>query len=666
MNSAAERMRRLGSRQQDVGAPSSIFGSAAGLAQSIHSDQRLRIALYPIICAAMPEVAMGLAACLAYLLEQYPDTRVYRCFARIDEHSDSSEITSADYQFTPDDWELAGLADNVQLWGRLDVAERVSLTLSADVSLYSGEEVAEIRFDFDSLADVLGALPTVADKLIAELDSSGSAPALIDYAPPVQASDVNELLPLVFDWNLDVYLLHWGVEWDEADIAAQFQEVAAHGQRHKSEFCSWCLGMLAKQVMQAGLEDIGDALIPQLRVPAIMNDRAAIAAIALGLAELGYQDLAEHALQEHLDAAADASLWHSLAEILSEAGKFAEAVDVVQSALEAGIQHPALHLQYARLLMTAEAQSWPIDDVLLIDPDEIPEDAHIPQEIANALKLHHAKNPRNLGALQLALGYMIDAEDDELWIYFERLVESDLSGDFLGETCDRLLDLDDVSPAQAILQRHTNANANASLCLAQLAIETGDSDGAAGWIDQCRGQIDADDPLELELQRIELQLNLPGFEESLGEIRLTLSAGKAVSERDIELLESACEIAPLLVDLRLALSRCYLSWQDRETAQEVLDEAEAAVGGDPAIALALAQLHWAGGRRDAAIDTLNTGLEAFPNDVPLLAQMAIVLIVNDQMDDARGYIALAEAISPSHAAIDQVRQLVAQKLAQQA
>lgn len=665
MNIAAERMRLLGERQQDTGAPASIFGSAAGLAQSIQSDERLRIGLYPFLCADMPEVAMGLAACLAYLLEQYPDTRVYRCFAKIDENSDSSEITANDYQFTPDDWELAGLADNVQLWGRLDIAERFSLTLSADLSLLSDEEVAEYHYEFATLADALSGLSSVAANLIAELDNSGTVPALISYPPVAQEAGLVELLPLVFDWNLDVYLLHWGVAWYEVDIAAQFQEVAAHAQRHQNEFSGWCLGMMAKQVMQAGLEDIGDALIPQLREPEILNKRAAIAAIALGFAELGYQDLAVHALQNHLRDDADASIWHSLAKILEDAGKFHEAVDVVQSALEAGIQHPALHLQYAQLLMTAEAQSWQIDDVLLIDPDEVAEDAHIAQEIANALKLHHAQNPRNLGALQLALSYMVDAEDDELWIYFERLVESDLDGDFLGETCDRLLDLADFSPAHTILQRHASVNANASLCLAQLALEAGDRERAADWIERCREQIAEDDPLELELQRIELQVLLPGFEESLGEIRLTLSAGKAVAERDIELLESACEIAPLLVDLRLALINCYLSWQDRETALEVLGEAEAAVGGDPRLTLALAQLHWSGGQRGATIDTLNAGLESFPNDVPLLAQMAIVLIVSDQLGDARGYIALAEAIAPSHAAIGQVRRLVAQKLTQQ-
>lgn len=665
MNIAAERMKQLGLRRQEAGAPSSIFGSAVGLAQSIQSDARLRISLYPILCAAMPEVAMGLAACLAYLLEQNADTRVYRCFARIDENSDSSEITADDYQFTPDDWELAGLADNVQLWGRLDVADRCQLTLSADLSLLGDQESADYRYEFDTLAAAINGLPSVAANLMAELDSSGHVPALISYAPVAQGSELVELLPLVFDWNLDVYLLHWGVAWDEADIAAQFQEVAAQHQRHKSAFSDWCLGMMAKQVMQAGLEDIGDALVPQLRESEMLNKRAAIAAFALGLAELGYQDLAAHALQNHLHNAADASIWHSLAKVQSEAGLFAEAVDVVQSALEAGVQHPALHLQYAQLLMTAEAQSWRIDDVLLIDPDEVAEDAQIPQEIANALKLHHAQNPHNLGALQLALSYMIDAEDDELWIYFERLVESDFEGDFLGEACDRLIDLDDFSPAQAILQRHASANPNASLCLAQLALAAGDGERAAGWIEHCRTQIDADDPLELELQRSELQLILPGFEESLGEVRLTLSAGKAVAERDIELLESACEIAPLLVDLRLALSRCYLSWQDRQTALEVLNEAEAAVGGDPQLALALAQLSWADGRRDAAIDKLNASLETFPSDVPLLAQMAMVLIVSDQMDDARSYIALAEAISPSHAAIGQVRRLVAQKLTQQ-
>ena len=44
--------------------------------------------------------------------------------------------------------------------------------------------------------------------------------------------------------------------------------------------------------------------------------------------------------------------------------------------------------------------------------------------------------------------------------------------------------------------------------------------------------------------------------------------------------------------------------------------------------------------------------------------MANYLITNNQFDDARQYIARAEAIAPSHRALSQLRRLVAQKMAE--
>ena len=99
MIDAADRMRALGKQLQGEGAPSSIFGSAAGLAQSIESEEQFRISVYPFICPEKPETATGLAACLGYLLEQYRSTKVYRCFAKIDLNDGSNEIGPSDYQF---------------------------------------------------------------------------------------------------------------------------------------------------------------------------------------------------------------------------------------------------------------------------------------------------------------------------------------------------------------------------------------------------------------------------------------------------------------------------------------------------------------------------------------------------------------------------------------
>ena len=138
MLNAAERMKSLGQQPSDSVAPASIFGSAAGLAQAIHADEQYRIGVYPILCSELPEVAMGLASCLCYLLEQYQDTRVYRCFARIDNTDENADITASDYQFSATDWTLDGLADNVILDGAFNsAADGFELQIVIDKSLSS-------------------------------------------------------------------------------------------------------------------------------------------------------------------------------------------------------------------------------------------------------------------------------------------------------------------------------------------------------------------------------------------------------------------------------------------------------------------------------------------------------------------------------------------------
>ena len=669
MINAAERMKAQGRQQQESGAPTSIFGSAMGLAQSIESEERYRVSLYPIICAEMPEIAMGLASCLGYLLEQYPSTRIYRCFAKIDPADEGAEIDASDFQFQAADWELTGLADNVLLSGSLEVTtDGLVLRFSLDASLLGAGEVEQIYFRFVSLADAVGSLPRIATEIMQVLAEEESEQAIISYAQStVDAGTLNELLELVFDWNLDVYLYFWDVAWDEADVRAQFMAAAKLCLGGGNEFACWCLGMMAKQVMQPGVEEIGDILLPIVtQEPSVQDISAAgAAALAIGLSTLGYKNPAVDLLQPYLGPDADASVWRSLIDIHLNAGQFDEAFDANQVALESGLQHPALYWQYAELLMTAEANEWAVEEVLLIDPDEFEEEDHIGLEIANALKLHLAGAPGNLAALQLALAYMIDVDDEELWVYFEQLVRQDRAGVYIGDVIDRLLDLEDYDPAYDILDRQLDNNTYAYVFLSQLALADDNPQLARETIAACRGEIARlDDDLELELQRLELAAKLPGFNEEFADLKIMLSENRPISEEMVERLESAIEAAPKLIDLYIILSRCYLKWNDSSSAFEVLQDAAREAGGHPQIELGMAQILWTTDKKEEAIAKLNAGLEEYPSSVHLLAQMANYLITNNQFDDARQYIARAEAIAPSHRALSQLRRLVAQKMAE--
>lgn len=669
MMDAVERMKSVGKHEQDGGAPTSIFGSAAGLAQSIETEEQFRFSVYPIVCAQSPDIAMGLASCLAYLLEQYRDTKAYRCFARIEADDESSEISDSDYQFDIADWELTGLADNVVLSGQLEIGSTgYDLNLVLDSGLLDQREPQEYAFHYDSLSEAALDLPRVAAQLMEPMAGLNHEQAFIEYA----STDLDEqamarLLESVFYWNLDVYLSFWDLEWQEEDRLEQFREVAGLAKSHRSEFAAWCLGMMTEQVMQAGLESLGDVLVPEIPQSFDADPQMAVgaAAAAAGMANIGLSDSAISLLDQYLDRDIKAGVWYRAIEIQLEAAPIPRAIDTCQRALESGLEHPALYWQYAQILINAETHEWDIEALLFVDPDVVAEEAQIPAEIMHALKWHVELAPENLRALQLALTYMIDLEDEALWSYFERLARNDTSGGFAGEIVDRLLDLPDHARAYDVLKDVTDANPYAHVFLAQLALADEDHALAGETIQSCRAQlVELDDSLESELQRLELSAKLPGFEASFAETKLLLDSNNQVTEAQVDLLENAVEIAPRMIDLYIALSRCYLSWKDNESALEVLQDARQRAGDAPQIELGLARLLWARNEREQAISQLNAGLEAFPSDVYLLAQMANYLIANDQLEDARPFIVRAESIAPSHRAIWQVRQLVAQKMAQ--
>jgi len=136
MSNVAQRLMSIGKTQKGSESATAIFGSALNLADSIGQISTFRVAIYPFINEQSPEVAMGIAACLSYYLEQYPSIEIYRIFARVDEDDSDEEIDISDSQFMIDDWELDGLDDNVAIWGSFsENGNELQLELTVDRSL---------------------------------------------------------------------------------------------------------------------------------------------------------------------------------------------------------------------------------------------------------------------------------------------------------------------------------------------------------------------------------------------------------------------------------------------------------------------------------------------------------------------------------------------------
>lgn len=669
MSNAAARMMSLGDPPANAQAASSIFGSAAGLASSIERGDRYRLAVYPIIGDAMPDVALGIASCLCYLIEQYHDIRVYRCFAKIELDDDSDEISSDDYQFSPDQWEMPGLDDNIVVQGLLSASDGgLELTLLLDKSLADGEGSVTLEFRAASLAELISELPAIAQELAEAIMERPPRQLILAYAPLSHDSRLSDLLELVFGWNLDLYLHLWDVDWAEDDIQSQFRELNEICQSRGDEFAYWCLGMVAGQALQFGVEDIGEAILPSLEV-AISGESSQIlgaASIAAGLARVGHRDRALRLLESILQNQTDASVWNAAIDLYLDAGQQLGAIDACQTALENGVENPALYWRYVELLRIAEANELSVPDVLLIDPDEVEDDEEIAWEAIGALDQILRLDPSDAEALLHVISQLVELEDELVWEYFERLIKLDPVAPYVSEVIEQFVEMDDLGPLHEILKAAVSDDNRPYLyaSLAQVALLEQNYTLAESYLAEARQSILAsNDELELELQRLELMSAWPDFEARFAEVKLLLNAGRPVSESEAELLESAIETAPKLVDTYITLARVYASWRDYEGASEILQEGREGAGEHPRIILGLAQVLWNTGRRDDAVQELNEGMASYPNDIALLTQMASYLIENGQMDDARQFMERAESIAPSNRAVTQMRGLIARKLA---
>lgn len=669
MSNAAARMMSLGNPPENAQPASSIFGSAAGLASSIERGVRFRLAVYPIICDSMPDVSMGIASCLCYLIEQYHDISVYRCFAKIEIDDDSDEISSDDYQFSPAQWEMDGLDDNLVLQGQLSDSDGdLELTLLLDKSLADGEGAVTLPFRASSLAELVNDLPTIARELAEAILERPPRQLILAYTPLSNDAKLTESLELVFGWNLDLYLNLWDVEWAEDDIQSQYRELIEICHSRGDAFAYWCLGMAAGQLLQFGVEDKGEAILPLLEVAVIGEScrKYGAAAIAAGLSRVGHTDRSLRLLETFLQDESDASLWNAAIDLYLDAGRQLDAIDACQTALENGVEHPALYWRYVELLRLAEANELSVPDVLLIDPGEAEDDEDIAWEAIGALDQILRLDPRDADALLHVISQLIELEDEVVWEYFERLIKLDPVAPYVSEVIEQFVDMDDLGPLHEILKAALDDDNRPFLygSLAQVALLEQNYKLAADYVAEARGSFHAhNDELELELQRLELMSAMPDFEARFAEVKLLLNAGRPVSESDADLLESAIETAPKLVDTYITLARVYASWRDYDGATEILLEGREGAGEHPRIILGLAQVFWNTGRRDVAIEELNAGIASYANDIALLTQMASYLIENGQLDDARRYMERAESIAPSNRAVTQMRGLIARKLA---
>lgn len=671
MFTIAEKFKAVGQDLKRSQSASSIFGAASNLSSTISNQSGIRVGFYPIIDRENPEFAMGIASCLCYLLEQYPTVRLYRIFAKID-NNESDEVDISDSQFMSEEWEFEGLDYNIVISGSLIRNESGNqLKITVDQALRSEKENNELAFSFTDEKALINNLPDIAAEISKKFDlNTNGSELIISYLPIDQYSDqVQKLLEGIFYWNLDIYLYLWDVEWEDEDIVEQFRGLIKDSASVGNNFAAWCLSMAARQVMQLGLDAVGDLIVPLIDeiLDLEATGNTVISALGSGLIKLGYIEQAVSLVEsEDIGASADILGWISRIDIYTQANKFSEAINANQQAIENGIEDIRLYWRYIQLVRLAEQQGWFVEELLLIDPEEINEDEHLRYEIIAALENIIALDPKNISAIHMLLPMLIETDDFEsLWQNFEILASLDVSTHYLQDIIPHMYDLDNLQPGLDILIKNAEQNTDnpyTSLTVAQLAAIDENTTLVEQYLEKCGKFIESyGATLELDIQLVKVTVEFPDFEHELSEINTILAAQRPVTESHVDFLEEALEIATKIGTLYVTLAKCYLSWNDTEAAIQVLNDGKREVGQHPELLLILAQIMWKQNKKQEAFEYLNDGLKINPNDISLLIQVAYYLIENEQMDDAKPYIERADIIAPSNQGLWELKKTIAEK-----
>lgn len=650
-------------QQSSTVLPSVIFGSTGDMLQQMELDRpKLRVGFWPIQSETEPEAAMGLAAVLAYLLERWQDVRVYRLLAAVEGEPDSYVWTAQNSQFGVDDWQLDDLDENIALWGSLSRSSGgMQLELQAENDIAESDEPQIFSIEAPDIAGLIGKLPDLANILAEALEAGRVRTLAASYSDIGSPEAAANLLRQVFQWELHLFLALWGHEWHEERVLESLDRLLETA-RNAGEFGAFVISSAVSRAMSVGIDGLTETLSKQVEaIDASFTQDFTTVILSSALYRAGYTNDAMALLAAKLETfPTSEKLWLALGEFNAQGGQVLEAVDAFQSAMEAGAADTTLYLRYAGLLRLIDTNGWALQAYSLIDPAVVRDNLVIEEMIA-AYDAVLVRDPNHAEAQALQLAQLVDVEDKRLWPAFVRLVELDDTGDHVRSTLDAMYHLEDITPALQALQSAVGrsperADLHLNLALAYLIAEQ--EDQAITELVTAR-QLSDDPFLHAEIDRMMLAADDPDFEGTLGEITDKVAAGTSLSSDEVDFLEDAVGQAPSFAEAYLLLARAYRKWDENGAALETLLDGQKNIPTDPDIAEMLAQMLWNEKERELAISYLQKGLAHNPHHVPLLALAGRFLFDEGQFDDAKLYLARAQAISPRSPQLDAVRRYIA-------
>lgn len=634
------------------------------LGQNLDMRPRVRIGLWPVISVESPELAMGLSAVLAALLERWQDIRVYRIWVQLDGEPNDYVWTIRQSQFGVDDWRLEQLDENCAIWGTLARQDgNWILALEVESDFIDGEELASFTVEASNIAGIVNLLPEMAGKIAGYFESPGKITTR--YADTTATDEsLTALFADITDWYARLFLFLWGKAWADADIVAELEKLIEVGQFIGDEFAAWCVAGSVAHAMQPGYGDVATTLSRVILsvVDSFPNTYFPATYIGSALYRVGQAqeavELLERTASHHPNQVV---VWQTLANLYRIGGRLLEAVDTLQRAIENDAVSANLYLTYAALLMTFDAEEMELDTFILVTPEKYAANLLL-WEAAEAYGEAFRLDSDQLAVLQQRILLLIDlhATGDQLWDDFEMLVKQDTEGEYVRGVVDAFFNVDNPDPGIDRLQQQLELMPDridlyVNLAVAYLNIE--ETDQALDLLERAE-EMTEDVYILMDIQRLMLAANNPEFETRVGEIAAIVNAGHTIKVEDADFLETVIEEAPLFAEGYVLLGKTYLNWGEQNDALDILLDGHKQLPDDPDIIEVLAGVLWESGEHELAFDYLNKGIEANPNHVPLLALTGLYLFDDDQPDSARAYLSRAESLAPHDPVLARVREQI--------
>jgi cytochrome c-type biogenesis protein CcmH/NrfG len=657
---------------------SAIFGGISQVSTGVTFERpTLRVGFWPIQSETEASVAMGLSTLIASLLECWPTVRVYRLLAQVGDGTEDYQWTIEKSQFDVDDWELDGLDENAAVWGTLtNSGSHYELTLEIENDL--ADDTSKIEsWKAESLSKLVNLLPEIAERIAAYL-GAGEIDSTSQIYKKTQSSDHNlkQILTASFEWELSLFLNLWGQLWTDDQIVADYEKLSALGQLLDKDLGDWIVSSAVARIFLPFYPYL-DAKTPLLEYVEKISLEPTTGliyrhAVALALYRAGYSLRAYDLLEQNVAQFPDnIASWTTLIELYWNNNEIGTALNTIQRALQTGLASAALHVRYAEILLTFDASNLLInvgtqrvtstgrtfiEDYHYIDTEQVSANRLI-HEAMRAYQAALLLEPNNLEILFQLIIQLIDLQEPNLWIQFEKLVELDQENAHVRNMIEIMSSLEDIQPAIKILRLHVEKNANdahARINLAAAYLLNEQTDNARTEL-EIAIQLSRSKTLNSEIERLLLSVDDPDFDSRLGEITDLLNAGNDISADDVDFLELTVENAPTFAPGYVLLANAYLNWNEMSDALDTLLDGQRQLPDHPDISVLLARVLWEAGEKQLAFDCLNTALAKTPMHVPALAVMGQFLFEDGQENEAKAFLTKAEAIEPRSAVLNNAR-----------